>query len=241
MRILIMILTVLVCGVGNALAEEPVIPTDKAVIPFDTKLGVVTFNHQLHADLSFTECTTCHHTLKPGETVKSCHGNIHDPSRIVIDLSGFIAGYSNVMLQFHFNSNGEPQGDLWQIDDIQLEAFDALTPAENLPNPASGPNPADGATGVEPGSDIEWTAGLQTDSHDVYLGIATPLGTGEFRGNQLGPAYAPGPLELNTTYYWRVDEVNAEGTKRGCTWSFTTQKPLAEIIFSHGFEGDGGN
>lgn len=36
MRILIMILTVLVCGVGNVLAEEPVISADKAVIPFDT-------------------------------------------------------------------------------------------------------------------------------------------------------------------------------------------------------------
>jgi hypothetical protein len=130
---------------------------------------------------------------------------------------------------------------LWQIDDIQLEAFETTIPLGNLPDPASEPSPADGATGVEPGSDIEWTAGLQTDSHDVYFGTATPLGAGEFRGNQLGASYDPGPLELNTTYYWRVDEVNAEGSKRGCTWSFTTQGQLAEIIFSDGFEGDGGN
>jgi len=73
MRALIMILFLLACCSGSALGAEPVIPADKAVIPFDTKLGVVTFNHQMHADLSFTECTTCHHTLKPGETVKSCH------------------------------------------------------------------------------------------------------------------------------------------------------------------------
>jgi hypothetical protein len=168
-------------------------------------------------------------------------GNIHDPYRIVIDLSAFIAGHSNVMLQFHFNSNGVPQGNLWQIDDIQLEAFEAITLPENLPYPAGGPIPADGALGIEPGSDIEWTAGLQADSHDVYFGITTPLGASEFRGNQSGAAYDPGSLEINTTYYWRVDEVNAEGTKRGCTWSFTTLEQLAKTIFSDGFEGDGGN
>ena len=58
---------------GNVLAEEPAIPAEQAVIRFDTKLGVVMFNHQMHADLSFTECTSCHHTWKPGEAVKSCH------------------------------------------------------------------------------------------------------------------------------------------------------------------------
>ena len=172
---------------------------------------------------------------------RNADGNIHNPYRIVVDLSAFIAGQSNVMLQFHFNSNGAPQGTLGQIDDIQLEGFEAITPLENLPYPASGPIPADGASGVEPGSDIEWTAGLQTDSHDVYFGITTPLGASELRGNQVGATYDPGPLELNTTYYWRVDEVNAEGTKRGCTWSFTTQGQLAETIFSNDFEGDGGN
>jgi hypothetical protein len=170
---------------------------------------------------------------------RNAEGNIHDPYRIVVDLSDFIARQSNVMLQFHFNSNGAPQGNLWQIDDIQLEAFEAMTPTENLPFPASEPIPADGASGVEPGGDIGWTAGLQTNSHDVYFGTAIPLGAGEFRGNQAGVTYDPGPLEINTTYYWRVDEVNAEGIKRGCTWSFTTQGQLSGIIFSDGFEGDG--
>ena len=77
MRALIMILTVLACCAGSAQAAEPVIPADKAVIQFDTRLGVVTFNHQMHAGLSFAECTSCHHTLKPGEKVKTCH-ECHD-------------------------------------------------------------------------------------------------------------------------------------------------------------------
>ena len=50
---------------SNAMAAELTIPDEKAVIKFDTKLGDVTFAHKKHADLSITECTTCHHKMKP--------------------------------------------------------------------------------------------------------------------------------------------------------------------------------
>jgi hypothetical protein len=75
MRVILMLLAVFAVSSGQAVAEEPQIPADKAVIQFDTKLGVVTFLHQMHADLSFTQCTTCHHTFKAeaGEAVKPCH------------------------------------------------------------------------------------------------------------------------------------------------------------------------
>ena len=55
MRILILILSFMLGYSGSALGDEAVIPADKAVIQFDTKLGVVTFNHQMHSDLSFAE------------------------------------------------------------------------------------------------------------------------------------------------------------------------------------------
>jgi hypothetical protein len=32
-----------------------------------------------------------------------------------------------------------------------------------------------------------------------------------------------GPWENGTTYYWRIDEKNANGTTTGDVWSFTTQ------------------
>ena len=75
MRVTLMLLAVFAAAPVLVGAETPQIPADQAVIQFDTKLGVVTFQHQKHADLSFTECTTCHHTFKPeaGETVKPCH------------------------------------------------------------------------------------------------------------------------------------------------------------------------
>ena len=59
---------------GNIQAAELSIPEEKTVIQFDTELGVVTFAHAMHAGLSITECTTCHHKMEPGDTsVKPCH------------------------------------------------------------------------------------------------------------------------------------------------------------------------
>jgi hypothetical protein len=167
-------------------------------------------------------------------------GYNHPPSRIVIDLTAVAAGHADVMLQFHFDSNDVPQGNLWQIDDVQLEAFEAGAGSENLPGPATGPSPGDGASGLAPDSVLAWAAGAQALSHDVYFGTVNPLGEAEFRGNQSEATYDPGALASSTTYYWRIDEVNAEGRVPGCTWSFTTEGEPPEIITQDGFE-SGGN
>ena len=59
---------------GHAIAACLSIPGDKLVIRFDSKLGDVTFAHKKHADLSITECTTCHHMVQPDDHVmKACH------------------------------------------------------------------------------------------------------------------------------------------------------------------------
>lgn len=59
---------------GSLLAAEATIPPEKAVIQFESKLGTVTFAHQKHADLSITQCTTCHHKAEAADTeMKSCH------------------------------------------------------------------------------------------------------------------------------------------------------------------------
>ena len=97
----------------------------------------------------------------------------------------------------------------------------------------SGPNPADGAVDVKPSVVLKWVAGAVAASHEVYFGTAedavknatkTSL---EYKGQKaLGEEYYdPGKLILNTTYYWRIDEVNAANTDSpwlGNLWSFTT-------------------
>ena len=73
---------------------------------------------------------------------------------------------------------------------------------------------------------MSWTAGVGTVSHDVYFGPDDPPA---FQGNQLATVFATAELEPNTTYYWRVDEVNAVGTTTGQTWSFVTAAPEITI------------
>jgi hypothetical protein len=157
------------------------------------------------------------------------------PTRYVVDLSP-IVGQPEAVLRFRFDSNGVQSGDYWQVDDIEVEVFEAEANPDNLPSPATSPIPADGASDAGLDVDIEWTAGAQAASHDVYFGTASPLGPGDFRGNQPGTGFDPGPLSAGTAYYWRIDEVNADGSVRGCTWSFSTPAELPETIHSSGFE-----
>lgn len=69
------LLSVFTClFISNSTGETLSIPDDHNVIQFETKIGVVTFLHQMHANLSITECTTCHHKLQPEDTaVTPCH------------------------------------------------------------------------------------------------------------------------------------------------------------------------
>jgi hypothetical protein len=144
------------------------------------------------------------------------------PTLYVVDLTDFVAGESNVMLAFRFDTGGDPQGDTWQVDNVQLEVFGGGPPAGDPPGQSSAPSPAIGANGIGIDDNLAWTAGTQTDSHDLYFGSSAPLGAGDFQGNQPGTTFDPGTLSYDTTYYWRVDEVNAYGTTIGATWSFAT-------------------
>jgi hypothetical protein len=93
-------------------------------------------------------------------------------------------------------------------------------PPPPIPAAAENPNPADGAQDVPTTMLLGWTAGADTDSHEVYFG--TVSGALEFKGSETDPSFDPGTLNKNTTYYWRVDEVNVFGTKAGSEWMFTT-------------------
>ena len=64
------------------------------------------------------------------------------------------------------------------------------------------------------------TAGTDADSHDVYFGTNPSPGAGELQGNQTGTSFNPGTLTAATTYYWRIDSNNNDGTTTGAVWSF---------------------
>ncbi len=159
------------------------------------------------------------------------------PTLYTLDLSGSIAGQSNVKLQFRWDSAGDPQGDTWQVDNVQLEVFGGEPPPGDPPGMASNPSPANGAAGQGVDPLLSWSAGTLADSHDVYFGTTGALTGADFAGNQTDDNFAPGPLEYDTTYFWRIDEVNADGTTAGTTWSFTTLAGSPAAIHLAGLEG----
>jgi hypothetical protein len=96
---------------------------------------------------------------------------------------------------------------------------------------ADAPNPPDGAVDVRQTSILSWSAGETATSHDVYFGTDADAvenadtGSPQYKGSKEpgSESYDPGKHEWNTTYYWRIDEVEAGGAiQKGNLWSFTT-------------------
>ena len=85
------------------------------------------------------------------------------------------------------------------------------------------PKPATGATGIAPSATLSWRAGREAVLHEVYLGTDPNALT--LTDTATTNSYAPFNLSLGTTYYWRIDEVNAATsptTWTGDVWSFST-------------------
>ncbi|MHC4727120.1 MAG: hypothetical protein ACYS17_07785, partial [Planctomycetota bacterium] len=86
------------------------------------------------------------------------------------------------------------------------------------------PDPAKGAVDVTQTPVLTWAPGLGA-SHEVYFGADAASLELKGSGNLGSESYEPGQLEWNTTYYWRIDEVNnanADSPWTGPLWSFTT-------------------
>ncbi|UCC96347.1 MAG: discoidin domain-containing protein [Phycisphaerales bacterium] len=127
-----------------------------------------------------------------------------------------------------------------RIDDVALFSR-ALTPKEVLaiytsgplaldPTKASKPNPDDEATDVPRDVALSWTPGefsAPTNGHRIYFGESFNDVNDGIGGITLSASnYDPGRLGFETTYYWRVDEVNAPPDSTvfpGEVWSFTTE------------------
>ena len=113
------------------------------------------------------------------------------------------------------------------IDDLRIYDI-ALSEAEIIMLAglveATSPDPADGTIEVARTVTLSWKAGGTAVSHNVYFSAdmqAVIDGTALIR-NQVETSYSAADLAKGTTYYWRVDEVEADGTTHtGDVWSFT--------------------
>jgi hypothetical protein len=110
-----------------------------------------------------------------------------------------------------------------------------IIPAGPLQPPlrARSPNPPNGAVDVTQTSILSWSTGDQAASHQVYFGtdenavLNAAAGSPEDIGTKVlgSESYDPGQLDWDTTYYWRVDEVNdtnPDSPWTGAVWSLKT-------------------
>jgi len=91
---------------------------------------------------------------------------------------------------------------------------------------AGDPSPADGDPTVQLAL-FKWAPGATGVFHNIYLGMSPELTEADLvmpRSFMTLYYHAPG-LDAGATYYWRVDEVEADGVTihTGDVWSFTTQ------------------
>ncbi len=120
----------------------------------------------------------------------------------------------------------------WRVDE-----FDAANTHKGdiwtftTPGAVGNPQPAIGAVDVGMNTTLSWTPADSAASHELYLGTdkaavrSADTAAPEYKGSIPldAESHDPGLLEARTTYYWRVDEVNAQGnTVKGPVWMFTT-------------------
>ena len=119
----------------------------------------------------------------------------------------------------------------WRIDEVndadpnspwKGNVWSFLIPSKKAYEPV----PSDGVKFVDAENLIlSWTPGLGSILHTVYFSDNFDDVNDGVGGSQIGfTNYTPGPLEVEKTYYWRVDEFEAQGTHKGDVWSFTTAK-----------------
>jgi hypothetical protein len=103
---------------------------------------------------------------------------------------------------------------------------------------ASSPVPASSLVNVSTSPTLNWQPGNGATAHQVYFGAYPILSSANYQGQQTSTNFTPPALAPNTTYYWRVDEVNSNGVQAGNVWSFTTwwTPPVSITISNPSFE-----
>jgi hypothetical protein len=139
------------------------------------------------------------------------------------------AGFYPIMMEYYEIGNIALVQLLWQgplVPIRQVIPSGAFTP----PYAAGIPNPQNGAEDVKNEPTLSWSPGDKATKHEIYFGTdedavenaTTAAPEYKVTKNLGSESYKPGTLEFNTTYYWRIDEVNDPNIWKGGVWSFTT-------------------
>ncbi|MFC1725382.1 hypothetical protein ACFL4T_07120 [candidate division KSB1 bacterium] len=153
-------------------------------------------------------------------------GTTNPPSLIQTDYSqiSYDAGTLNYSTTYYWqivaknNTHGlSTAGHVWSFTTMDQQG----------PYEPSNPSPADGGTNISISSDLSWTGGGPSGTiveYDVYFGTINPPPLVS-SGNSL-PAYLPGNMSYETTYYWQIvaKDIALSVSTQGAVWSFTTEE-----------------
>jgi len=122
----------------------------------------------------------------------------------------------------------------WRVDEFDIiETYKGDVWSFTTQGAVVSLKPSNGAVDVKQNQILSWSPGDYAASHEVYFGTDkeivrdADISSPEYKGaRDLGSeSYDPGMLEWNSTYYWRIDEVNNANPDSpwiGPVWSFTT-------------------
>ncbi len=122
----------------------------------------------------------------------------------------------------------------WRVDEFDaIATYKGHVWSFTTEGAVGNPNPANGAVDVKQTQIITFSPSVFAASHQLYFGTDknavknADTGSPEYKGTKdLGAeTYDPGKLLWDTTYYWRIDEVNntnPDSPWTGILWSFTT-------------------
>jgi len=127
-----------------------------------------------------------------------------------VDLGGIAARYVRITVNSNFGAM--PQYGLSEVRFL------------HIPVHAREPQPVSETSDVPVDSVLDWRAGRDAVTHEVYIGTdqqAVLDGTAPVE-TVTESQIVPDALEYAQLYYWKVNEVGAESTWEGDLWSFST-------------------
>jgi hypothetical protein len=208
--------------VGNPMEGEP------AVLQFDfdrvyklDNVHIWNYNHQFEIALRFgLKDVTIEYSSEPNEWTVLDDFQL-SPGTGKASYAGQSLDFGGVAAQsVRITATSNFGGQKYGLSEIQFYY---------IPAHAREPQPAVGATGVSLDPTLSWRAGREAAAHEIHFGgDAEQVSSGAALIDMAATArYDLSALDLATTYYWRVDEVNAAeaiSTWEGDVWSFTTQR-----------------
>ena len=167
--------------------------------------------------------------VKPEEISASDYARLY--KMVLEGSSGVLVKSVSSPKQSYFRLSGQWKDAYYNLDKTANFCIKAL--ASDIKPWARVINPADGACGVSTDVILSWTPEPNADSYDLYFATnfddvnnATTAST-EYVGRYDANSYYPGGLQEDTTYYWRIDDVNEAdpcSPYKGRVWSFSTSK-----------------